>query len=62
MEINFKITKIVIKEFHKMLLILSMEKDVFSILVNGTLLYFYLFRTQVMVLIFVGPRSILWSH
>ena len=47
---NFKITKIVIMKFHKILPILSMEKDVFSILVNGTFLYLYQFSTQLMVL------------
>ena len=42
---NFKIPKIIIKKFHKMLLILSVEKDAFSILVNGTFLYFCPFST-----------------
>ena len=36
-ETNFEIK---IRKFHKILLILSKEKDVFSILVNETLLYF----------------------
>ena len=52
-ETNFKLTKIVTKKFHhKILLILSMEKDktMFSILVNRTFLYFCVFSTQLMVL------------
>ena len=50
-ETNFKITKIVIKKFHNILPILSMEKDVFSIVVNGTFLYSCPFSTKPMALI-----------
>ena len=49
-ETNFKIIRILTNFFYKFLLILSMEKDVFSILVNWTFLYFCPFSTQLMAL------------
>ena len=49
-ETNFKIAKVLTKKFHNILLISSMQKDVFSILVNGTFFYFCPFFTQLMIL------------
>ena len=55
-ETKFKLTKIVMKEFDKILLILSMKK-MFSILVKRTFLYFCLFNIQCMVQTWLNMAS-----
>ena len=46
MKTNFELTQIVRKEFHEILQILNMEKDVFYILVSGKFLNFCLFSAE----------------
>ena len=51
MEVNFKLTNIIIKKFHKEMIYFNFRKDVFSILVNWTFLYICVFSTQLIVLV-----------